>query len=104
MDLMNRKNESKKSDHYYEYDRNDLNRKNPFLESELEQIRDEGGFEWTPLSDKKSKKHILKVDDDGILTLTPELLEITGWKEGDVLEWIDNKDGSFSLIKQDYAK
>ena len=41
----------------------------------------------------------LTIDDDGILTLPPELLELTGWKEGDVLKWIDNKDGSFSLIK-----
>jgi len=74
------------------------------LNKELQDICDEGGFEWTPLSEKKTSTHTLKVDDDGILTLTPELLEITGWKEGDVLEWIDNKDGSFSLIKQDYAK
>ena len=43
----------------------------------------------------------LTVDDDGILTLPPELLEATGWKDGDMLEWIDNKDGSFSLIKSD---
>lgn len=71
------------------------------LNSELQEIRDEGGFEWTPLSEKKSKTHTLKVNDDGILNLPPELLEETGWKEGDVLEWIDNKDGSFSLIKRD---
>lgn len=71
------------------------------LNSELQKIRDEGGFEWTPLSEKKSKTHTLKVNDDGILNLPPELLEETGWKEGDVLEWIDNKDGSFSLIKRD---
>jgi len=74
------------------------------LNKELQEIRDEGGFEWTPLSENKTKKHILKVDDDGILILPPEVIEETGWKEGDVLEWIDNKDGSFSLIKQDYAK
>ena len=43
----------------------------------------------------------LTVDDDGGLTFSDELLEATGWKEGDVLEWIDNKDGSFSLIKPD---
>lgn len=29
-----------------------------------------------------------------------ELLEVTGWQENDTLEWIDNKDGTFSLIKQ----
>ena len=43
----------------------------------------------------------LTVDDDGILTLPPELLETTGWKEGDMLLWVDNKDGAFSLIKPD---
>ena len=74
------------------------------LNKELQEIRDEGGFEWTPLSEKKTKKHTLKVDDDGILILPPEVIEETGWEEGDVLEWIDNKDGSFSLIKKDYAK
>jgi bifunctional DNA-binding transcriptional regulator/antitoxin component of YhaV-PrlF toxin-antitoxin module len=44
-------------------------------------------------------KTTLTVSDDGILTFTPELLEATGWEEGDELEWIDNKDGSFSLVK-----
>lgn len=29
-----------------------------------------------------------------------ELLEVTGWQENDTLEWIDNKDGTFSLVKQ----
>ncbi len=38
----------------------------------------------------------LQVDENGILTLTDELLEVTGWKEGDELEFIDNNDGSFS--------
>tara|TARA_Y100000004_G_C8871646_1_gene393565 strand:- start:553 stop:780 length:228 start_codon:yes stop_codon:yes gene_type:complete len=71
------------------------------LNKELQDICDEGGFEWTPpLSEKKPNKHTLKVDNDGVLTFTPELLEETGWKEGDVLEWIDNKDGSFSLVKK----
>ena len=69
------------------------------MNKELQQICDEGGFEWTPLSEKKMEKYILTVDDDGVLTLTPKILEATGWKEGDVLEWIDNKDGSFSLVK-----
>ena len=43
----------------------------------------------------------LTVDDDGILTFPDEMLESLGWKEGDVLEWIDNQDGSFSLVKSD---
>ena len=41
----------------------------------------------------------LKVDEDGVLTIPDDLLEITGWTEGDVLEWIDNKDVSFTLTK-----
>ena len=41
----------------------------------------------------------LNVDEDGMLILTPEILEETGWKEGDELEWIDLKDGSFQLRK-----
>ena len=43
----------------------------------------------------------LTVDDDGVLTFPDELIEQLGWKEGDVLEWIDNKDGSFSLVKSE---
>ena len=42
----------------------------------------------------------LIVDDDGIITFPNEMMEELGWKEGDVLEWIDNKDGSF-LLKKD---
>ena len=41
----------------------------------------------------------LTVDDDGVLTFPDEFIEKLGWKEGDVLQWIDNKDGSFSLVK-----
>ena len=44
----------------------------------------------------------LTVDDDGVLTFPDELIEKLGWKEGDVLQWIDNKDGSFSLVKFEY--
>ena len=41
----------------------------------------------------------LTIDDDGVLDFPPEILEVTGWKEGDVLEWIDREDGSFELRK-----
>ena len=46
-------------------------------------------------------KTTLTIDDDGVLTFPDEFLEELGWKEGDVLEWIDNNDGSFSLVKSD---
>jgi bifunctional DNA-binding transcriptional regulator/antitoxin component of YhaV-PrlF toxin-antitoxin module len=48
-------------------------------------------------------KTTLTVDDNGILTFPDELLEKTGWKEGDVLEWIPNNDGSFTLMKKEHA-
>lgn len=41
----------------------------------------------------------LTVDDDGILTFPEDFLKELGWQEGDMLEWIDNKDGSFTLVK-----
>ena len=46
-------------------------------------------------------KTTLTIDDDGVLTFTDEILEELGWKEGDMLEWIDNKDGTLSLVKVD---
>jgi len=36
---------------------------------------------------------------DLILPLPPELLEETGWKEGDTIKFTDNKDGTFSMTK-----
>ena len=44
-------------------------------------------------------KTTLTVDDDGVITFPDEMIEKLGWKEGDVLQWIDNQDGSFSLVK-----
>jgi len=38
---------------------------------------------------------------DGILTFPPDLLLEAGWKEGDNIMWVDNHDGSWSLIKED---
>lgn len=34
-----------------------------------------------------------------ILPLPEEMLKLQGWVEGDTLEWIDNKDGSWTLQK-----
>ena len=38
---------------------------------------------------------------DAILEFPDDLMESAGWKEGDTLEWIDNKDGSWTLRKKD---
>lgn len=45
-------------------------------------------------------KWVLNVDEDGMLTLPEEVLKLNGWKEGDVLVWTDNKDGSWTLSKK----
>ena len=38
---------------------------------------------------------------DQILEFPDDLMESAGWKEGDVLEWIDNKNGSWTLRKKE---
>ena len=48
-------------------------------------------------------KTTLTVDENGVLTFPDDILEATGWKEGDVLEWIPNDDGSFTLVKKENA-
>jgi hypothetical protein len=35
-----------------------------------------------------------------ILPLPQELLAMQGWGEGTILEWLDNKDGTWSLSKK----
>ena len=47
------------------------------------------------------KSWTLTVSEDGILPLPQDLLDEAGWKEGDCLNWIDNNDGSWSLVKED---
>lgn len=37
---------------------------------------------------------------DSILQFPPDLLASAGWEEGDILEWADNGDGSWSLTKK----
>ena len=51
------------------------------------------------------KTHTITLDEDPetgdlILPFTDEILQEAGWKEGDTIEWIDNKNGSWSLVKQ----
>jgi bifunctional DNA-binding transcriptional regulator/antitoxin component of YhaV-PrlF toxin-antitoxin module len=50
-------------------------------------------------SGAESKKYIVPVDSDGVLTFPDELMDALAWEAGDTLEWIDNKDGSFTLKK-----
>jgi len=39
---------------------------------------------------------------DAILEFPPELMEQAGWKEGDVLDWKDLGNGSWSLTKKEF--
>lgn len=43
----------------------------------------------------------LHVDEDGVLTLPDEVWQALGWMEGDSLEFIENDDGSFLIVKVD---
>jgi bifunctional DNA-binding transcriptional regulator/antitoxin component of YhaV-PrlF toxin-antitoxin module len=38
---------------------------------------------------------------DSILEFPDDLMEAAGWKEGDTLEWIDNKDGTWTMKKRE---
>jgi hypothetical protein len=73
---------SEKSEHYYDYTRNDPNRKNPF----------------------EKKKWVLPVEqfagsDEYLISFPDDLLEAANLKEGDEVEWIDQGDGSALLKK-----
>lgn len=37
---------------------------------------------------------------DIILPLNHNILTDLGWNEGDVIDWVDNKDGSWSLVNK----
>jgi hypothetical protein len=38
---------------------------------------------------------------DAILEFPDDLMQEAGWKEGDTLDWVDNKDGSWTLKKKE---
>jgi hypothetical protein len=73
--------------------------------AEEEELISKGYFKedgcWKKSKDKVVK-WILPVEEDGddcVITFPEDLLEQTGWKEGDTLQWIDQGDGSFKMIK-----
>jgi hypothetical protein len=47
----------------------------------------------------------LEEADDGtgdlVLPLTDEIMESAGWQVGDTLEWIDNKNGTWSIKRKE---
>ena len=44
---------------------------------------------------------VIEDGEDVILPFPDELIASTGWREGDILTWIDNEDGSWTLRKAD---
>jgi hypothetical protein len=101
--------DSEHSKHYYDYTRNDSNRKNPFLTYD-EAIAD--GWEMTAdgfwIKEEKVKKWILPVEEakdvdtdktDYFVSFPDDLLEAADLKEGDQVRWVDNGDGSYTITK-----
>jgi len=50
-------------------------------------------------------KKVIEVQEDNngelFLEFDPSMLSQMGWHEGDLLEWIDNGDGSFIIQKKE---
>jgi len=51
-------------------------------------------------------RYIVKIEkdpnsDELFLTFPDELIKSLDWQEGDVIQWADNNDGSWSLLKED---
>ena len=77
------------------------------LDKEVEEIRKQGGYEWTP--EPAKKRWILPVEevkdedtDENVycVSFPDDLLEAANLKEGDLVEWVDQGDGSYLLKKQ----
>jgi len=76
------------------------------LDAEVERIRQEGGYEWTPEVSKKKwvlpVEEVKDVDTDKteyFVSFPDDLLEAAKLKEGDTIEWVDSGDGSYLLRK-----
>jgi bifunctional DNA-binding transcriptional regulator/antitoxin component of YhaV-PrlF toxin-antitoxin module len=97
------------SEHYYDYGRNKpvtktYNKDDTELMPDLQYTEEElDAMCDAATSAKKGKvnKWVIPVDDDYNITFPEDLLEQTGWKEGDTLQWIDQGDGSFKMIKKE---
>ena len=33
-----------------------------------------------------------------------DIVDELGWEEGDIIEWVDNKDGTYTLVKKEEKK
>jgi len=48
-----------------------------------------------------NQRWLVSVDEEGVLTLPDDIIETLGWMEGDSLEFIEDDDGSFQIVKID---
>ena len=70
------------------------------LDAMMKEIREAGGYEWTPeVSKKKWILPVEQVHDDYYVSFPDDLLKAAKLKEGDEVNWVDNGDGSFSIRK-----
>jgi hypothetical protein len=95
-------------EHYYpeEYKKTT---ENVDLDKEIEEIRKEGGYDWTPeVKRDKVKKWVLPVEEckdadtdetEYFVSFPDDLLEAANLKEGDQVEWMDQGDGSYLIEK-----
>jgi len=76
------------------------------LDAITKEVREACGYEWTPEVSKK--KWVLPVEEckdvdtdktDYFITFPNDLLEAAKLKEGDEVNWVDNGDGSFKIVK-----
>ena len=102
--------DAKHSEYYYDYTRNDLDRPNPFKTKKTLnydeaiaagwRMTDDGI--WMPPQETPKKKWILPVEqvhDDYFVSFPDDLLKVAKLKEGDEVNWIDNGDGSYTIVK-----
>lgn len=85
----------KHSKYYYEYDRNDPSRENPFQKNE-DKPKDKVKKWVLPVEETK----IDKTDEiEYFVSFPDDLLEAANLKEGDQVEWVDMGDGSYMIKK-----
>ena len=70
------------------------------LDTQAEEIRKAGGYEWTPeVSKKKWILPVEQVHDEYFVSFPDDLLKVAKLKEGDEVNWVDNGDGSYTICK-----
>jgi hypothetical protein len=74
------------------------------LNEQIDHIRKEGGYEWTPEVKDKIKKWILPVEMDDpsgqyYVSFPEDLLDAANLQEGDQVYWVDNNDGTYTIRK-----